>query len=423
MGTFPGSMQKRRYYPTVLQLPEDDIIVLGGDYEVSELPQTIEVFDPASDSWVSVPASQDDFSDEPFCNVLYPTAHLLPGEGSSRGTIFVTGPYDYELATNPVQYNCDVGGTLKEVRTQRFDLPSTPSDFSAPWQAGPVPDISHGQPGGTPGALPERIENGSVVVVDCTSGTAKSRVIIAGGHRIFDNLQLTGNTQSIDDPQLAGAQWENVDALEDARWDASFELLPGQRLLALGGRKPSTTFPLLTPEILELTADPLTPEGKWATLADHQIKRQYHSWALLLPDARVLLAGGENTEQFPEDYRHAEIFTPPYAYHGIRPTLHRATPSRVHYGETHTIKVQSIVGNGNFAFELIRPGAMTHTVDFSQRLIELEVDPDGDPDPKAFGVTWPPGPDVAPPGWYMLFAISSDGVPSVAKFVHIEEAP
>jgi hypothetical protein len=32
----------------------------------------------------------------------------------------------------------------------------------------------------------------------------------------------------------------------------------------------------------------------------------------------------------------------------------------------------------------------------------------------------PPSPNVAPPGWYMLFLLTDDGVPSVARWVHVE---
>ena len=28
-------------------------------------------------------------------------------------------------------------------------------------------------------------------------------------------------------------------------------------------------------------------------------------------------------------------------------------------------------------------------------------------------------PNIAPPGWYMLFVIDANGVPSVAKWVHL----
>ena len=63
---------------------------------------------------------------------------------------------------------------------------------------------------------------------------------------------------------------------------------------------------------------------------------------------------------------------------------------------------------------------MTHSTDFEQRLVNLAFTPAG---PGVFNVTAPVRPDVAPPGWYMLFAVSkqvnNERVPSVAHFLRL----
>ena len=39
-------------------------------------------------------------------------------------------------------------------------------------------------------------------------------------------------------------------------------------------------------------------------------------------------------------------------------------------------------------------------------------------------LTSPPDPSVAPPGWYMLFALDARGVPSVARWIQLDpDAP
>ena len=53
----------------------------------------------------------------------------------------------------------------------------------------------------------------------------------------------------------------------------------------------------------------------WTPLASNSIYRGYHSFALLLPDGRVLSAGGNNNL-----YKNAEIYSPPYLFKGPRPT-------------------------------------------------------------------------------------------------------
>jgi hypothetical protein len=64
----------------------------------------------------------------------------------------------------------------------------------------------------------------------------------------------------------------------------------------------------------------------------------------------------------------------------------------------------------------VRPGATTHTLDTDQRLVDLPfTHGTGD----TLTVTVPVQPALAPPGWYMLFITDMDGVPSVAKWVHL----
>src|SRR4029450_12832298 len=51
----------------------------------------------------------------------------------------------------------------------------------------------------------------------------------------------------------------------------------------------------------------------WRTLASNQRPRLYHSTALLLPDGRVVSAGGEFAPYIEEN---AEFFSPPYLFQG-----------------------------------------------------------------------------------------------------------
>jgi len=70
---------------------------------------------------------------------------------------------------------------------------------------------------------------------------------------------------------------------------------------------------------------------------------------------------------------------------------------------------------------LMRPGAVTHHTDMDQRyiLLESQVDTSNDPPIRRFFVT-PKSAAHAPRGWYMLFLVTNDGVPSVASWVHLQ---
>ena len=120
----------------------------------------------------------------------------------------------------------------------------------------------------------------------------------------------------------------------------------------------------------------------------------------------------------------AEIYKPPYLFRGPRPTITSvATTSR-----TDPTSGAPIIGfNGSFGVDtpdtnitgaaLAAPGAVTHGVDMNQRMLELHVVQRTG----CVSVTAPTGRNAAPPGYYMLFLLNDQGVPSVAKFVKLEE--
>ena len=151
--------------------------------------------------------------------------------------------------------------------------------------------------------------------------------------------------------------------------------------------------------------------GTWKTLAANSIDRIYHSTAILLPDARVLVAGsGEratNTDEFD-----AEIFSPPYLFRGSRPTL-SSVPAALQYGSSFAVGTPDA---GSIArVTLVRPGSVTHAINMSQRFISLAFQPNAG----GLSVTAPANGNLAPPGDYLLFLVSADGVPSVGRFVNL----
>jgi len=67
------------------------------------------------------------------------------------------------------------------------------------------------------------------------------------------------------------------------------------------------------------------------------------------------------------------------------------------------------------AVNLLRPGAVTHAYDQSQRFVPLTFTALVD----RLVVDSPDEAYEAPPGFYLLFLISNQGVPSVAEYVQI----
>jgi hypothetical protein len=63
---------------------------------------------------------------------------------------------------------------------------------------------------------------------------------------------------------------------------------------------------------------------------------------------------------------------------------------------------------------LMAPAATTHADEMNARHVELAVTPSVG----GFTATAPTS-TVAPPGYYMLFVLTADGIPSTAKWVHV----
>jgi galactose oxidase len=138
---------------------------------------------------------------------------------------------------------------------------------------------------------------------------------------------------------------------------------------------------------------------------------------VLLPDATVLSAGGGEfavggeSNNSRDSHRTAQIFHPPYLFHGPRPEI-VAAPEEVTYGETFALAVSGPdVGKVTW----IRLPSVTHASDHSQRINVLQFRRDA----RGLTIAAPEGPQICPPGHYMLFVLSKVGVPSLARIVRI----
>ncbi|MGH7569728.1 MAG: galactose oxidase-like domain-containing protein [Gemmatimonadales bacterium] len=184
-------------------------------------------------------------------------------------------------------------------------------------------------------------------------------------------------------------------------------LLPDGKVLAIGGGGfGNFGGPVREAELF----DPATET--WTVMATQTAPRMYHSTAVLLPDGRVLSAGQNSSSSYQTT---GEIYSPPYLFKGPRPTI-AAAPSFVRYGQTFAVSTPDASKIESIAF--IKPHSVTHSVNFDQRHLQLAFTAT---DGATLSVTAPPDGNHAPPGWYMLF-ILSDGVPSVASWVHISAA-
>ena len=224
------------------------------------------------------------------------------------------------------------------------------------------------------------------------------------------------------DEANAAAGWKPGPTLKVGRAHHNTVLLPDGSMTAVGGGFGSRNGDLhasdATHKQVELY-DPTTSTWRLGPSQAHQ--RAYHSTALLLPDGRVLSAGddgpgaggGNMSDVF-------EIYEPPYLHKTTpsgdpvpRPTISGA-PASIDYGQAFTVdSADANVTRG----VLVAPGAATHAVDMNQRHVELALTKRTDG--RGYDLAAPGRAALAPPGYYMLFLLNDQGVPSTARFIRL----
>lgn len=228
-----------------------------------------------------------------------------------------------------------------------------------------------------------------------------------GPHKLFYNSGGTSKSSMIIDVSSGTPTYT-------AAANSNFEHMTGQALtlptgdvLAVGGNSSGDDTkgtPVFTPEIYS----PAT--NTWKSMANSAKRRTYHSVAALMPDGRVWSAGSSFDEvQEPN----GAFFSPPYLFKqdgsgqlATRPTATGA-PGVVAQNQTFTVGTQN---PSNIAYaSMVRLAATTHQVSPGQSFTKLPVTARSG----AVELT-APSIDQAVPGYYMLFLVDKQGVPSIA---------
>jgi hypothetical protein len=150
----------------------------------------------------------------------------------------------------------------------------------------------------------------------------------------------------------------------------------------------------------------------WTALAAMTVPRRRGSIAILLPDGRVLCAGGGDGTPGSEIRADAEIYSPPYLFQGTRPAITNA-PTTLVYGGSFT--VDSPQATDITQVWLVRAGSVAYGFNSDQRAIGLGFTAV----PGRLTVTAPLSGSLAPPGTYILFVLD-EGVPSIGKVLRLD---
>jgi predicted phage tail protein len=357
-------MSVTRWYPTATEMADGRVFVYSGDAinasgplvphafkstAVNSLPS---VYDPASNTWTDLPGAR-------LTTPLYPFIFTL-----TDGRLIDVGPDTVTRTITPGQW------TWQTVAASSFD-------------------------------------GGSAVQY------RPDKIMKAGSYSDPDfanssTFNTVANTAVLDMTKPSPT-WRDTAPMASGRAYHVLTMLPDGKVLATGGGATSDGRDLSKAVLAAEQWDPDTES--WTTMASEQTGRLYHSTALLLPDARVLVAGGGRTASGDATNElNAEIYSPPYLFKGTRPTITSA-PASFDYSGSFTVSTPDAAQISKVS--LIKLGSMTHAINMSQRFTFLNFTAGSG----QLTVQAPSGNGTAPPGTYMLFLMNANGVPSVASMI------
>ena len=341
-----------RFYASTVTLADGHLMTLFGSASKS-----VETFDPVAGSWAAPVATPPAMAHHQY----YPWTYQLPG-----GKLFIAGPH---------------------TPTQRFDA---------------VPGIANVESFATiAGNRSTGGERGTSVLLPLRPPGYTAQVLIAGG----DPAAAQQSAELID-LSAAMPAWAALPNLNHARLhQVNTVLLPDGRVLLAGGIDGPDGGPA---EIF----DPRNPAAGWVLCATMAIPRGYHSAALLLADGSVLMGGDRpGAWKSGEVTAHERYF--PWYYPLARPVV-SAAPASLAHGAAFEVQTPSPLAIVEVV--MLRPGAVTHGWNQSQRLVECQVT---GRTATALQVLAPPDGNIAPPGYYLLFILTAARIPSVGRWIRL----
>jgi hypothetical protein len=355
-------MAERRWYPTVLALPNGDVLILHGTIDSgTNFNLQPEVWEAATNTWRKINIDQDIADNlQAHQSNFYPRVVNAP---DGRVFYFGIGKDTWFLDPRPGVTN--------------------------PWTAGPQL---------TTGARPHSY--GTVTEY------APGKILVVGGS---DNSSADAEVIDLNE---ANPAFRAVSPMTFARRQHNATILPDGRVLISGGQSGPDLVEQVEVQLKPEIWDPVTE--KFTAQSALSVERLYHSTGLLLPSGSVWTGGtGEPTQVGnARDQRNAQLFNPSYLYYTNRPEITLAPKQTYIGGEIYiTTKRPLEVTSAS----LIRLGSVTHSLEQSAKFIPVKFS-------QAAGglrIAIPTSANTLVPGFYHLTIVDYRGVPSESKIIQI----
>ena len=382
----------KRWYGSVVITGDEKMFIFGGEditnLKLSTIPEMIDLKN-IDQGWqvLEQAESNDLFGDKDANEWSYPRAFL-----SSDGNIV------------GVSYNktwvMDVNNNYRVMKTG--EIPLVKSGISKV--------LEHSNPNFDD----HKKDNLKLLTIGSAVGSTnsivmieKDKVLVFGGQQQGEGYSPSNKVFMIDFSDSFKPQIKELKSMNFARRDGNATIMPDGNIFINGGSSYNDLeFSVFTAEIY----NPNTQTTK--EMSNAYFRRNYHATSLLLPDGRILTAGG--------DVWNAEIFYPPYLFtkNINNKTVLAKRPQIVNLdknikrGEKVEIEVDEQISK----VSLISTGSTTHAqgseskfrnINFnkiSNNKIEIQLDNN---------------PNNLQNGTYLLFVLNSKGTPSEGKIIFI----
>ena len=387
------------------ELADGRVLIVGGYGESSSKMgiSNAEIFDPSTNTWT--------VTQKMAYPRWYPSATTL-----SDGTVLVLGGWKTTSHTNagiPEVYD-PVANTWTQLTNANNPFETYP--FVYQLSNGQIVHVNGSEYATVTDMLNLSSQSWSTVDSNIEDGGSsvmymQDKIMKAGSAA---DSQMTGpsvNTTYVIDMTQPSPKWQQTASMAYARSFMNLTELPDGTVLATGGETDKNGGDISKAVYPAELWSPATMT--WTTMSAMHTPREYHGTAVLLPDGRVMESGmGADFGNVP-DQLSAEFYSPPYLFKGPRPTITQA-PSQISYGQN--VFVATPDGASITSAVLMRLGAATHFFNMDARYVPVTFNQTTG----GLNIIAPANGYLAPPGYYMLFILNSNGVPSIAPFVQLQ---